>query len=229
MATPFTLDGHQADVGASVGIALAPGRHRRVDELLGNADLALFAPRRRVAASYRFFEPEMEAAHARRGGSSSTTCGKRSSAASSSSTTSRSSTCRPAGRRLRGAAALAVTRRAGDLAGRVHPARRGDRADRADRRVGAAPSLPRGRALAASRVGSRSICRPCSSGDSTGPQIGRRARWPTSGLPAERAGDRDHRERSAAATATRRWPAAPSCASSACASRWTTSAPATRR
>ena len=50
--------------------------------------------------------------------------------------------------RLRGAGALAASDARPGLAGRVHPARRGERADPADRRMGAARSLPRGGVLA---------------------------------------------------------------------------------
>ena len=65
-------------------------------------------------------------------------CARRSPTAASSSTTSRCVNL--AGRRdhrLRGAAALAPSRARHDLAGRIHPGRRGDRPDRPARRMGA--------------------------------------------------------------------------------------------
>ena len=66
-----------------------------------------------------------------RGSSSRAPSATRSSAASSSSTTSRSSTLADGrDRRRRGAGALAPSRARAARAGRVHPARRGDRADR---------------------------------------------------------------------------------------------------
>ena len=65
--------------------------------------------------------------------------------------------------RLRGAAALAPSRARHDLAGRVHPAGRGDRPDRADRRMGAAQGLRRGRAAGRTTSRSRSTCRRSSS------------------------------------------------------------------
>ena len=46
----------------------------------------------------------------------------------------------------------------------LHPAGRGERPDRADRRMGAARGLPRGGVVAASRCRSRSTCRRSSSG-----------------------------------------------------------------
>ena len=49
------------------------------------------------------------------------------------------------------------------------------------------------------------------------------------GLPAAPAGARDHRIGAAARTPRRPWRRCTSCASSACASRWTISAPAIRR
>ena len=48
-------------VGASIGIALAPADGTRLSELARRADLALYAAKPEVGASYRFFEPEMEA------------------------------------------------------------------------------------------------------------------------------------------------------------------------
>ena len=42
MSEPFDLDGHQAVIGASIGIAVGPGDGLRPDKLLRNADLALY-------------------------------------------------------------------------------------------------------------------------------------------------------------------------------------------
>ncbi|MBV9116616.1 MAG: EAL domain-containing protein, partial [Acetobacteraceae bacterium] len=58
---PFEIDGHQVVVGASVGIAVAPGDGAEPDELLKNADLALYRAKADGRAAWRFFEPEMDA------------------------------------------------------------------------------------------------------------------------------------------------------------------------
>ena len=70
-------------------------------------------------------------------------------------------------RRRRGAGALAPSGARHHLADRIHPAGRGDRPDRADRRMGAAHRLQPGQGVAArwpsARSGWRSTCRPSSS------------------------------------------------------------------
>ena len=83
-------------------------------------------------------------------------------------------------------------------------------------------------ALAATACGSRSTCRRSSS-SSRDLVAGGRRRAGRGGPGAGAARARDHRDGAAAATARRRSPPCASCARSACASRWTTSAPATRR
>jgi diguanylate cyclase (GGDEF)-like protein len=57
---PFDLDGHQVSIGISVGIALAPGDADGSDELLRNADMALYRAKAEGRGTYRFFEAEMD-------------------------------------------------------------------------------------------------------------------------------------------------------------------------
>ncbi len=59
---PFRLDGQDADVAFSVGVAVAPGDGATTDALLKNADLALYAAKAERRGSYRFFEPAMDKA-----------------------------------------------------------------------------------------------------------------------------------------------------------------------
>ena len=67
IAEPYDLDGHTVTVGASIGIALAPGDGDDVDRLLKNADLALYRAKADGKGTFRFFEAEMDArAQARR-------------------------------------------------------------------------------------------------------------------------------------------------------------------
>ena len=56
LSHPFSLDGHLAHVGASVGVALAPEHGDTPDELLHNADLALYAAKRDGRGSAKLFE-----------------------------------------------------------------------------------------------------------------------------------------------------------------------------
>jgi diguanylate cyclase (GGDEF)-like protein len=59
---PFIVDGQEADIAFSVGVAVAPGDGTTPDELLKNADLALYAAKGERRGSYRFFEPAMDKA-----------------------------------------------------------------------------------------------------------------------------------------------------------------------
>jgi diguanylate cyclase (GGDEF)-like protein len=61
VGAPYQLDGHQVIVGASVGIAIAPGDGTEPDQLMKNADLALYRCKAVGGSIYRFFEPEMDA------------------------------------------------------------------------------------------------------------------------------------------------------------------------
>lgn len=54
----FALDGHEARIGASVGIALAAGDSADPDVLLHDADVALYQAKAAGRGSYRFFEAE---------------------------------------------------------------------------------------------------------------------------------------------------------------------------
>ncbi len=58
---PCNLDGHQVVVGASIGIAIAPGDGADADRLMKNADMALYRAKADGRATFRFFEPEMDA------------------------------------------------------------------------------------------------------------------------------------------------------------------------
>jgi diguanylate cyclase (GGDEF)-like protein len=64
---PFEIDGHRIDIGASIGIAIAPIDGTDADELLKKADMALYAAKTGGGGDHRFFAFEMEeAAQARR-------------------------------------------------------------------------------------------------------------------------------------------------------------------
>ena len=61
IALPLDLDGHQVGVGASVGIAIAPGDGADPDRLMKSADMALYRAKADGRSTFRFFEPEMDA------------------------------------------------------------------------------------------------------------------------------------------------------------------------
>jgi diguanylate cyclase (GGDEF)-like protein/PAS domain S-box-containing protein len=64
---PFECAGHLITTDASIGIALAPGDGLDIDQLLKNADLALYGAKGDGRRTYRFFEAGMDArAKARR-------------------------------------------------------------------------------------------------------------------------------------------------------------------
>lgn len=67
LSAPYEIDGHLVHIGGSIGIAVAPNDGLNADKLLKSADMALYAAKADGGGSYRFFEPEMEAAaHQRR-------------------------------------------------------------------------------------------------------------------------------------------------------------------
>lgn len=67
LAEPFTIGDHVLHVGGSGGIAIAPNDGKSVDELIANADLALYQAKSAGRRAYRFFLPVLRAqAQARR-------------------------------------------------------------------------------------------------------------------------------------------------------------------
>jgi diguanylate cyclase (GGDEF)-like protein len=58
---PYKLHGHVLIVDTSIGIAIAPNDGTAVDELLKNADMALYGAKADGRGTYRFFEAEMDA------------------------------------------------------------------------------------------------------------------------------------------------------------------------
>ncbi len=58
---PYELNGHQVIVGASVGIAVAPGDGGKPDALMKSADMALSRAKADGGGVYRFFELAMDA------------------------------------------------------------------------------------------------------------------------------------------------------------------------
>jgi diguanylate cyclase (GGDEF)-like protein len=61
IGAPYEIGGRQVTVDLSIGIALAPGDGLDPEQLLKNADLALYRAKSDGSGLYRFFEPEMDA------------------------------------------------------------------------------------------------------------------------------------------------------------------------
>src|SRR3984885_1027926 len=67
LGAPYAIQGHQLNIGVSIGIAFAPNDGEDPDQLLKNADMALYRAKEDGRGTYRFFEPGMDArAQARR-------------------------------------------------------------------------------------------------------------------------------------------------------------------
>jgi diguanylate cyclase (GGDEF)-like protein len=56
---PLQLEGQQAQIGFSIGVAIAPNDGTTAEALLKSADLALYAAKKERRSSYRYFEPAM--------------------------------------------------------------------------------------------------------------------------------------------------------------------------
>ncbi len=60
VSEPFVIDGHQAAVGASIGVAVSPDDGAAPERLLRNADLALYRAKEDGRGTFRFFEAAMD-------------------------------------------------------------------------------------------------------------------------------------------------------------------------
>jgi diguanylate cyclase (GGDEF)-like protein len=58
---PYEIDGRQVIIGTSVGIAMAPMDGQSSEELMRNADLALYCAKGEGRGTFHFFEPDMQA------------------------------------------------------------------------------------------------------------------------------------------------------------------------
>ena len=62
---PFELDGHPVSIGASIGLALKEWKEG-TEELLGNADVAMYAAKARGRGCYEVYRPELRLARTER-------------------------------------------------------------------------------------------------------------------------------------------------------------------
>jgi diguanylate cyclase (GGDEF)-like protein/PAS domain S-box-containing protein len=61
LTDPYMLDGHSVVIGASIGIAMAPGDGDESEKLLKNADMALSRAKNEQRGTFSFFEAGMDA------------------------------------------------------------------------------------------------------------------------------------------------------------------------
>lgn len=59
LSAPFTLDGMSFSVTASIGIALYPNDGATMNDLIKNADAAMYRVKERGRAGFRFYQPQM--------------------------------------------------------------------------------------------------------------------------------------------------------------------------
>ena len=148
VSEPYDIDGHQVVIGTSIGIAMGPTDGATPDELIRNADLALYRAKGEGRGTFSFFEPEMDGLmQARR--AMETDLRK-------AQVGGRIRAALPAGRqsgdrrdqRPGSADPLAPSAEGHDPALRFHHAGRGDGPHRADQRVGAQAGLHACRSVA---------------------------------------------------------------------------------
>jgi diguanylate cyclase (GGDEF)-like protein/PAS domain S-box-containing protein len=60
LSASYAIDGHEVVIGASIGIAMSPGDGTTSEELMRNADLALYRAKEDGGGVHRFFEREMD-------------------------------------------------------------------------------------------------------------------------------------------------------------------------
>ena len=60
LSAPFRIDNHELHIGASVGVAVAPGDGHDHERLFKNADIALYRAKQAGRGTYRFFETIMD-------------------------------------------------------------------------------------------------------------------------------------------------------------------------
>jgi diguanylate cyclase (GGDEF)-like protein len=66
LGEPFEVMGHLVPLSVSVGVAMFPDHGTSLDELLGHADLALYAAKEAGRGRYAFFSPHLGDRHRRR-------------------------------------------------------------------------------------------------------------------------------------------------------------------
>ncbi len=147
LSKPYEVDQHTLYIGASVGLATGPRDGRTAETLIRSADLALYRSKDAGGGTYHSYEPQLHmAAEERR----VLEIALRSAVQNGEMHLNYQPVVDAGTGTLRGFGGAAALGPPGDgqhLPRQVRAAGRGSAADRADRRMGAAHRLPRGRAL----------------------------------------------------------------------------------
>jgi diguanylate cyclase (GGDEF)-like protein/PAS domain S-box-containing protein len=61
ISAPYDINGHHVVIGTSIGVSIAPTDGTEPDQLLKNADMALYRAKAGGRGTYRFFEADMDA------------------------------------------------------------------------------------------------------------------------------------------------------------------------
>ena len=61
IAAPYEIDGHPVVIGCSIGVAVVPEHGTRIDEILRNADLALYKSKNSGRNCFHLYSPELQA------------------------------------------------------------------------------------------------------------------------------------------------------------------------
>ncbi len=227
ISEPFDIDGHQAVIGASVGIAVGPGDGLRPDKLLRNADLALYRAKGDGRGTFRFFEPAMDLQMQTR---RIMERDLRKALPSGEFELYYQPVVNLASNEISGFEAL--IRWNHPEKGLVSPATFIPLAEEIGFIVPIGEWVIRQACTTAAQWPGRSPCRRQYLGGSVPqprPDAGHRRRARDLRPAPDAAGDRDHRDACCCTTGKRRWPCCTSCARSASGSRWTISAPAIPR
>ena len=155
MSEPFEVDGHQVVIGTSVGIAIAPTDGTEPDQLLKNADMALYRAKADGRNAFRLFEASMDAKMQARRGLELDLRRALVSGEFELYYQPQINLKKKRAQRVGGAAAMESSDSRSHLAGSVHRPGRGDRADRSAWRVGSSAGVRAGRDLAIRYPGGR--------------------------------------------------------------------------
>src|SRR6516225_11687736 len=153
LSAPYDIDGNELVIGASIGIALSPGDGESSEELMRNADLALYRAKEDGRGVHRFFEREMDRQAQKR---RDMELDLRRALANGEFELHYQPLVHVASDSISGFEslfALAASGQGHDLARRFHSGRGRYRADRRDRRMGAARSMRRGDEMARGHQG----------------------------------------------------------------------------